>query len=198
MADGSKRPDQGVRYWLLKHGGFTVLASLGLLFLAAFGLIKATGFRQGHAPVSAVTYTDLPSAGDVPAAADPETGAVAAVPPATSAAPPPPSSSPAPSVLVSDNPAFDLTGSGGACRMHYFQDDQGRTVTLFSLTVDGELITHVSGPPGIGRHDEQFTRGVNRIVYDFPLSQAGDMGAVFYLPDGSSQSCTISAGSDTP
>lgn len=195
---GQRGPDQGVGYWLLKHGGFTVLASLGLLFLAAFALIKVTGFRQHHAPVAAVTYTDVPSTVDTPAAADPETSAAAVLPPASSAAPAPPSPSAAPSVLVSDNPAFDLTGSGDACRMHYFQDDQGRTVTLFSLTVDGELITHVSGPPGIGRHDEQFTRGVNRIVYDFPLSQAGDMGAVFYLPDGSSQSCTISAGSDTP
>lgn len=187
-----------MRYWLLKHGGFTVLASLGLLFLLAFGLIKATGFRQNHAPTALATYTDLPSAVNVPAGADQQSSAVAAVPPATSAAPPPPSPNPAPSVLVSDNPAFDLTGSGDACHMHYFQDDQGRTVTLFNLSVDGELITHVSGPSGIGRHDEQFTRGVNRIVYDFPLSQATDMGAVLYLADGSSQSCTIAAGSDTP
>lgn len=89
MADGSKRaPEQGVRYWLLKHGGFTVTVSLGLLFLLAFGLIKATGFRQHHAPVAAVTYTDLPGAADTPAAAVPQTSvaAVVAPPPATSAA----------------------------------------------------------------------------------------------------------------
>lgn len=132
------------------------------------------------------------SSGGAPSA---DTGASSA---AASPAAPPPSPSPVPSVVVSDNPAFDLTGSGGGCRMHYFQDEQGRTVTLFTLTVDGELITHVSGPDGIGRHDEQETRGPVRIVYDFPLSQATDMGAVLYLPDGSSQSCTISAGADTP
>lgn len=132
-----------------------------------------------------------------PSAADTASAAAPAVV-TSSAAPPPPSPNPVPSVLVSDNPAFDLTGSGDACRMHYYQDDQGRTVTLFNLTVDGEMITHVSGPDGIGRHDEHLTRGVNRIVYGFPLSQATDMGAVLYLPDGSSESCTISAGADTP
>jgi len=110
----------------------------------------------------------------------------------------PPSPSPSPSVVVSDDPAFDLTGSGDACRMHYFQDGQGRTVTLFTLASGGELITHVSGPDGVGRHDAQESAGPVRIVYDFPLAQATDMGAVLYLGDGSSQSCTISAGSDTP
>ena len=40
-----------------------------------------------------------------------------AVVPATSAA------AASPSMLVSDNPVFDLTGSGDACRMHYFADD---------------------------------------------------------------------------
>lgn len=132
------------------------------------------------------------SSGGAPAA---DTGASSAA--ASPAAPPPPPS-PVPSVVVSDNPAFDLTGSGDGCRMHYFQDEQGRTVTLFTLAVAGELITHVSGPDGIVRHDEQETRGVSRIVYDFPLGQATDMGAVLYLGDGTSQSCTISAGAGTP
>lgn len=118
--------------------------------------------------------------------------------PAAPAASTPASPSPQPTVVVSDNPAFDLTGSGGACRMHYFQDEQGETVTVFTLTVAGELITHVSGPDGIGRHDVRETRGPVRVVYAFPLGQATDMGAVLYLGDGTSQSCTISAGADTP
>lgn len=183
MADSG--PKRGVGYWLLKHGTFTVLVSIGLLFLAAFGLIKATGFRQYHAPADS-------GAGVVVSSGPAAVGSTQAAAPPASAAPQHPS--PALSVVVSDVPGFDLTGSGDACRMHYFQDDQGRTVTLFDLAVDGELITHVSGPDGIGRHDEQMTRGISRIVYDFPLSQATDMGAVLYLSDGTQQSCTISAG----
>lgn len=184
MGGGGSR--QGVGYWLLKHGTFTVLAGIGLFFLLAWGVVKVTGFRQHQASVD--------SGGVV-------VSSQAAVSLSTQGAAPAPlsaSPSPRPSVVVSDNPAFDLTGSGDACRMHYFQDEQGRTVTLFDLTVAGELITHVSGPDGIVRHDQQESVGVSRIVYDFPLSQATDMGAVLYLPDGSSQSCTISAGADTP
>ena len=120
------------------------------------------------------------------------TGATAPAQPATSDA-----AAASPSVLVSDNPAFDLTGSGGACRMHYFETG-GQTVTLFTLTAGGELITHVSGPDGIVRNDRQLTAGPSRFTYGFPLSQAIDMGAVLYLPDGSSQSCTISAGAGAP
>jgi hypothetical protein len=103
-----------------------------------------------------------------------------------------------PSATTSDNPAFDLTGSGDACRMHYMQVD-GQTVTLFTLTEAGEVITHVSGPDGsINRNDVHWTAGVSRLTYDFPLTQATDIGAVLYLPDGTSQSCTISAGTGAP
>ena len=173
MGGGGSR--QGVGYWLLKHGTFTVLAGIGLFFLLAWGVVKVTGFRQHQASV--------------------DSGGVVV---SSQAAPLSASPSPRPSVVVSDNPAFDLTGSGDGCRMHYFQDEQGHTVTLFTLAVAGELITHVSGPDGIGRHDMQETRGPVRIVYDFPLSQATDMGAVLYLGDGTSQSCTISAVAGTP
>lgn len=104
----------------------------------------------------------------------------------------------APSVTTSDNPAFDLTGSGDACRMHYMQVD-GQTVTLFTLTESGEVITHVSGPDySINRNDVHWTAGVSRLTYGFPLSQATDIGAVLYLADGTSQSCTISAGTGAP
>jgi hypothetical protein len=161
--------------WLRRHPE--------LVILAAFAVVVVVGVVRYQTRAASSSDT----AGDVPTSSAPAAAQSVSMGP-----------SPAASVVVSDNPAFDLTGSGDACRMHYFQDGQGRTVTLFYLTRDGELITHVSGPPGIGRHDEQFTRGVNRIVYDFPLSQAIDMGAVLYLPDGSSQSCTISAGADTP
>lgn len=158
-----------------------------LVVLGAFIVVVVVMLVRYQTPSTPPQST----AGDLPSVAV----SVSAAAPATSAPPPP---SPVPSVVVSDNPAFDLTGSGDACRMHYFQDAQGETVTLFDLTANGELITHVSGPGGIGRHDVQETRGVSRIVYAFPLSQATDMGAVLYLSDGSSQSCTISAGADTP
>lgn len=102
-----------------------------------------------------------------------------------------------PSVVVSDNPAFDLTGSGDACRMHYSQIN-GNTATTFTLTLDGEMITHVSGPDGLHRNDQKLTRGVSAFTYDFPLGQATDMGAMLYLPDGTSQSCTISSGAGAP
>ena len=122
--------------------------------------------------------------------------------PATSAAAvkaaPRPSSPAAPTLTTSDNPAFDLTGSGPDCVMHYFQQD-GETVTLFRLAKAGEVITHVSGPDySINRNDVHWTAGVSRLTYDFPLAQATDMGAVAYFPDGSSESCTISASTSTP
>ena len=179
MRDGAL--DHGVGHWLLRHGGFTVLASLALVGTLIWVVVHVTAYRPPGSAADAAAHSEAAS----------QSPAVPTV--QTSAA-----SSSVPSVLVSDNSAFDLIGSGSACRMHYFQDDQGRMVTLFDLAEDGELITHVSGPDGIDRHDEQFTRGVSRIVYGFPLSQATDMGAVFYLADGSSQSCTISAGVEAP
>jgi hypothetical protein len=77
MADSG--PKRGVGYWLLKHGTFTVLVSIGLLFLAAFGLIKATGFRQYHAPADSgagVVVSSGPAAvGSTQAAAPPASAA---------------------------------------------------------------------------------------------------------------------------
>lgn len=184
-----------------RHKGWSSVGGVFALLLVIGGINSLTGKPDTDtagqsAPSSAPAVATSPAAPVVstPAAA-PSTSAPAA---ASSSPAPPPPPKPSPSVLVSDNPAFDLAGSGDACKMNYFQDDQGRTVTLFNLTVDGELITHVSGPPGIGRHDQQETRGASRIVYAFPLSQATDMGAVLYLADGTQQSCTIAAGSDTP
>lgn len=163
--------------WVRKHPELVILAVFVAVVVA--GIVRYQTRSNGAPSAAQVTPSVAASSAGSPSAA-------------------PPSPSPVPSVVVSDNPAFDLTGSGDGCRMHYFQDAQGRTVTLFDLTADGELITHVSGPDGIGRHDERETRGPVRIVYAFPLSQATDMGAVLYLSDGSQQSCAISAGSDTP
>lgn len=157
-----------------------------LVILGVFALVVAAGIVRYQLRTRPMAQPDSSASPSVAAVVD----SVTPVPDSPSSSP-----SAVPSVVVSDNPAFDLTGSGDACRMTYFQDGQGRTVTLFTLTADGELITHVSGPPGIGRHDEQMTRGVSRIVYDFPLSQATDMGAVLYLPDGTQQSCSITPGS---
>ena len=183
-----------------RHKGWSSVGGVVALLLIIGGINSATGKpgtdNAGQAGAAsstpAVAVSSPAPVVSTPAAAPSSSAPVVA---SSSPAPPPP---PKPSVLVSDNPAFDLVGSGDACKMNYYQDAQGETVTLFNLAQDGELITHVSGPPGIGRHDQQMTRGVNRIVYDFPLSQATDMGAVFYPAGGDSQSCTISAGSDTP
>jgi len=180
--------------WSIGGGVFVVLVVIG-------GINSAVDKPAANSGAQAAASSPAAVSAPVPVASTPAVASSSAAPAVASsspAPPPPPSPSPAPSVLVADNPAFDPTGSGDACRMHYFQDSQGRTVTLFDLAQDGELITHVSGPPGIGRHDQQETRGVSRIVYDFPLSQATDMGAVLYLADGTQQSCTISAGSDVP
>lgn len=185
------------RAWSVTGGVFAALLLIGGINSAAGKpAADTTGRAAAGSPpaVAASSAAVVSSAAAVPSSSAP-VGA------SGTPAPPPPASpkpSPSPSVLVSDNPAFDLTGSGDACKMVYFQDAQGHTVTLLDLTLDGELITHVSGPPGIGRHDQQTTRGVSKIVYDFPLSQATDMGAVLYLADGSSQSCAIAAGSDAP
>jgi pyruvate/2-oxoglutarate dehydrogenase complex dihydrolipoamide acyltransferase (E2) component len=181
------------KVWSSVGGVIVLLAVVGGVNRLVSGPVANNG-AQAASSSPAAASAPAPAASTPAAASSSPAPAVAS----SSPAPPPPSPSPVPSVLVSDNPGFDLAGSGDACRMHYFQDAQGRTVTLFNLAQDGELITHVSGPVGIGRHDQQETRGVSRIVYPFPLSQATDMGAVLYLTDGSSQSCTISAGSDVP
>lgn len=165
--------------WVRKHPELVILAVFVAVVVA--GIVK----YQTRSTPPPSTVGDLPSVAV----------SVSAAAPATSA---PPSPSPVPSVVVSDNPAFDLTGSGDGCRMHYFQDAQGETVTVFTLTAAGELIAHVSGPGGIVRHDQQESAGTSRFTYGFPLAQATDMGAVLYLGDGTSQSCTISAGADTP
>ena len=165
--------------WVRKHPELVILGVF--IVVVVVGIVR---YQTRSSPPPS-------TAGDLPSTAV----SVSADVPDTSAPPPP---SPQPSVVVSDNPAFDLTGSGDACRMHYFQDAQGETVTVFTLTAAGELITHVSGPGGIVRHDQQESAGTSRFTYGFPLAQATDMGAVLYLGDGTSQSCTISAGADTP
>jgi hypothetical protein len=126
-------------------------------------------------------------------ARQPSSGAEAPVKPAavsTSASPTAASTSAAPSPI--DNPAFGLTGSGSDCVMTYGPSTSGGTLTVVTVDVPGEIITHISdGAGNIHRNDVQITQGPNAFTYDVPLSQVGDMGAVFYLTDGTSQSCTI-------
>lgn len=185
-----------------RHKGWSAVGGVFALLLIIGGINSVTGKPDTDTtPQAAASSPSAAAAASSPSpvASSPAAAPSTSVPVVASSSPaPPPPPSPSPSVLVSDNPAFDLAASGDVCRMHYFQDEQGETVTLFDLTQDGELVTHVSGPPGIGRHDQQETRGVSRIVYGFPLSQATDMGAVLYLADGTQQSCTIAAGSTAP
>lgn len=186
-----------------RHKGWSSVGGVFALLLVIGGINSVTGKPDtgtaGQAGAAGSPSAVAVASSPAPVVSSPAAAPSASAPVGASSSPaPPPPPKPSPSVLVSDNPAFDLVGSGDACRMNYYQDAQGETVTLFNLTQDGELITHVSGPPGIGRHDEQESRGVSRIVYGFPLSQATDMGAVLYLADGTQQSCTIAAGSDTP
>lgn len=166
--------------WVRKHPELVILGVF--IAVVVVGIVR----YQARSSPPPSTAGDLPSVSAVPTQ------------PAAPATSTPASPSPQPTVVVSDNPAFDLTGSGDGCRMHYFQDAQGETVTVFTLTAAGELIAHVSGPGGIVRHDQQESAGTSRFTYGFPLAQATDMGAVLYLGDATSQSCTISAGADTP
>lgn len=83
--------------------------------------------------------------------------------------------------------------------MHYSQTLDGNTITRFTLTEPGELITHVSGPDGaIHRNDQQETAGTIAFTYPVPLSQIGDMGAVFYPSSGASVVCGIAPGANAP
>lgn len=99
---------------------------------------------------------------------------------------------------VTDLPQFDQAADGNACAMHYSQTSDGRTITRFTITQPGELITHVSGPDGLHRNDEQVTANYWAYAYDVPLNQVTDMGAVLYLADGTTAACAISPGATAP
>lgn len=91
-----------------------------------------------------------------------------------------------------DNPALDLPGSGSDCVMTYAPSPAGGTLTVITVTVPGEIRTHVSdGAGNLHTNDTHITQGPNAFTYDVPLSQVDDMGAVFYPDGGASQSCTI-------
>lgn len=76
--------------------------------------------------------------------------------------------------------------------MTYGPSQDGGTLTLITVNAPGQIITHVTDSQyNIHRNDTHITQGPNAFVYDFPLDQATDMGAVFYPDDGPSESCTI-------
>lgn len=159
--------------WVRKHPELVILAVFVAVVVA--GIVR-------------YQTRSTPPAG---AAGDLSTSPSAAVP-----------STPPPSAVSSgqptDLPQFDRAGSGTACTMTYAPDSLGGTQTVFNLAKPGELVTHVNGPDGLHRHDEREPTGPVVFDYDVPVGQITDMGAVLYLADGSSQSCTISAGSDAP
>lgn len=126
-----------------------------------------------------------------------DTGTTTAAAPSSAA---PTTTEPAPSPTKSsaqpqaDLPQFDLAGSGSDCVMTYAASPSGGTLTVVTVTKPGEIITHVSDQSGnLHRNDTQITQGPNAFSYDVPLSQVGDMGAVFTPAGGSSESCTIEA-----
>jgi hypothetical protein len=67
--------------------------------------------------------------------------------------------------------------------MTYASTSNGLTTTRFDVAVAGELITHVSGPAGIQRNDNEVTANFWSFTYDVPLPQVSDMGAVLYVGD---------------
>jgi pyruvate/2-oxoglutarate dehydrogenase complex dihydrolipoamide acyltransferase (E2) component len=160
----------------------------------AVGMVQGAQESLHSTPAAATASSAAPSR---PA---PATSTPAAPPPSSAPPKPAPSTqppSPAPTVLVSDLPSWDQDGDP-ACRMHYSQTADGRTVTRFTITKPGELITHVSGPAGLQRHDEQVTANTWAYTYDTTLAQITDMGAVLHLPGGSQVACGISAGAMAP
>lgn len=100
--------------------------------------------------------------------------------------------------MLADLPQFDQVGDGTACAMHYSQTSDGNTVTRFTINQPGELITHVSGPDGNHRNDQQVTANYWAYTYSVPLNQVTDMGAVLYLADGTTAACAISPGTTAP
>ena len=79
---------------------------------------------------------------------------------------------------------------GTPCHMTYLATDDGRTLTRFQVTASGELVTHVSGPGGIHRNDEQVTPNFWSFTYTVPLPQVVEMGAILYV--GSTEyACSI-------
>jgi hypothetical protein len=164
-------------------------AGLWIGGIAAVAIIGVVGNATGAGKTS-----DAANPAITTPASHPSSGAEAPVKPAVvstqPASPTTVGTSAAPSPI--DNAAFDLTGSGSDCVMTYGPSTSGGTLTVVTVDVPGEIITHISDSAGnIHRNDVQITQGPNAFAYDVPLSQVGDMGAVFYLTDGTSQSCTI-------
>lgn len=174
--------------------GWSVLAVAGIAIVVAVVDHTRAGneAEQNTDRVpAAVTYTDLPS---TPAPALP---AVTSAPaPDTSSAPPAPPAQPA--VVVSDLTEWDQQGDP-SCQMHYSQLPDGMTITRFTLTEPGELVTHISDTAGhVHSNDQQESAGAAAFTYDVPLGQISDMGAVFYPNDGQSVTCGITPGAAAP
>jgi hypothetical protein len=76
--------------------------------------------------------------------------------------------------------------------MTYAPSPAGGTLTVITVTVPGEIRTHVSdGSGNLHSNDTHITQGPNAFTYATPLNQVDDMGAVFYPDGAASQSCTI-------
>jgi hypothetical protein len=178
--------------WSIGGGVFAALLVIGGVNRLVSGP-AASGAQAAASSPAAVVAPPVP----VVSTAAPLPSSPAPVAVSSSPAPPPPKPSPSPA--VTDLPQFDQDGAGDACKMHYSQTQDGQTITRFTISQSGELITHVSGPGGaIYRHDEQVT--ANYWAYTAPVALAAvtDMGAVLYLSDGSQQSCAIGPGTMAP
>lgn len=76
--------------------------------------------------------------------------------------------------------------------MTYGPSASGGTLTEFRFTATGEIITHVSSTDGvIHRNNQPVHAGTVDFTYNVPFAQLDEGGAVFYLADDTSQSCTI-------
>jgi hypothetical protein len=170
-----------------KHPELVILGVFAVV-VAAMIVKYQTRHSAAQAQVQTVAPFTTPTDSPVPALAP------AAAPATSDAAVPAPS----PTVVVSDLPTWDQQGDP-ACQMHYSQLPDGMTITRFTLTEPGELITHVSDMAGkLHRNDQQESAGAAAFSYDVPLSQISDMGAIFYPDGGASVMCGITPGANAP
>jgi hypothetical protein len=100
-----------------------------------------------------------------------------------------PSAAPTPSIhpakitrsLPADQPTFKYPGDR-QCAITY-RDNGNRTMSwIATVTLSGELITHVSDISGnLYRRDVQVTPGPNGFTAPVPLSKIDDIGGVLYV-----------------
>lgn len=110
------------------------------------------------------------------------------------AAPLPAKSSPAPQPAANAN--LDQDGDPDTpCVLTYTPTSDGKgTAARFALGHGGDVIAHLNGPDGMDRYTATATTGELRHVFNVPLAQVHDGGAILQDADGTRHVCSIHAG----